>query len=145
MTTFDLSRFEKEQRDSYAIALREITNGLKVTHWMWFIFPQLAGLGHSTMSRTFAIAGLEEARAYLADRRLGPRLTACAQAVLAVEGRTATEIFGTTDAAKLRSCATLFAAVTPAGSVFDRVLEKCFDGSRDELTLRALSAGVPEM
>ena len=144
MTTFDLSRFEKEQKDTYATALREITSGSKVTHWMWFIFPQVVGLGQSSMSRTFAIAGLEEARAYLVDPLLGPRLAACAEAVLAVEGRSATEIFGTTDAAKLRSCATLFAAVTPAGSVFDRVLAKCFDGRRDELTLRALRADIPE-
>ena len=144
MTPYDFSRFENQQRDTYATALREITNGLKVTHWMWYIFPQVAGLGKGERARHFAIVGIEEARAYLADRALGPRLEACAEAVLAVVGRTATDIFGTTDAKKLRSCATLFAAVTPSGSVFDRVLAKYFDGRRDELTLRALNADIAE-
>lgn len=140
MDAHNLSRFEEAQRGAYESALREITNGRKTTHWMWFIFPQIAGLGQSTMSRKYGIAGLGEARAYMADPLLGPRLEECAEALLAVDGRTIREIMGTPDDVKLRSCATLFAAVTPPGSVFDRLLAKYHDGRRDDLTLQALRA-----
>ena len=138
MSSYDLSRFVEAQRADYAQALAELANGRKTTHWMWYIFPQLVGLGQRAMSRKYAIAGLEEARAYLAHELLGPRLTACAEALLAVNGRTVTEILGTPDDTKLRSCATLFAAVTPAGSVFVRLLEKYHGGQRDDRTLHAL-------
>lgn len=140
MNTYNLSRFVEAQRADYARALQELTNGRKTTHWMWYIFPQVAGLGQSAMSRTYGIAGLREARAYMAHPILGPRLEACAAALLAVHGRTITEILGTPDDMKLRSCATLFAAVTPPGSVFDQLLAKYHDGRRDELTLQALRA-----
>ena len=140
MGSYDLSRFLEAQRADYARARVELANGRKTTHWMWYIFPQVAGLGQSAMSRKYAIAGVEEARAYLAHALLGPRLASCAEALLAVRGRTITEILGTPDDMKLRSCATLFAAVTPPGSVFDRLLAKYHDGHRDELTLHALRA-----
>lgn len=140
MTAYDLSRFVEAQRADYARALQEITNGRKTSHWMWYIFPQVAGLGHSAMSRRFSLAGLGEARAYMAHPLLGPRLAACAEALLAVNGRTITEILGTPDDMKLRSCATLFAAVTPPGSVFEQLLAKYHDGHRDGLTLQALRA-----
>ena len=140
MNTYDLSRFVEAQRADYARALQELTNGRKTTHWMWYIFPQVAGLGQSAMSRKYALAGLGEARAYMAHPLLGPRLEACAEALLAVEDRTITEILGTPDDMKLRSCATLFAAVTPPGSVFEQLLAKYHDGRRDELTLQVLRA-----
>lgn len=140
MTSSDLSRFVERQRLAYAGALEEITNGRKVGHWIWFIFPQLAGLGRSAESVQFGLAGLAEARAYMAHPVLGPRLEACAQALLAVEGRTITEILGGTDAMKLGSCATLFAAVTPPGSVFELLLAKYYNAARDHLTLQALRA-----
>ncbi len=108
---------------------------------MWFIFPQLAGLGSSGMSRRFAIRDITEARAYLDHPVLGPRLVACAEAVLGVTLRTAHEIFGSPDDLKLRSCATLFAAAAPAGSVFERLLAKYYAGQPDDRTVQLLLAG----
>jgi uncharacterized protein (DUF1810 family) len=136
----NLQRFVDAQRTTYERALAEIERGLKRSHWMWYVFPQLAGLGASATSRRYAIASLDEAAAYLRHTLLGPRLEACAEAALAVEGRSAREIFGTPDDLKLRSCATLFAQVSPAGSVFHRLLDKYFDGNPDEATLRLLEA-----
>jgi uncharacterized protein (DUF1810 family) len=107
---------------------------------MWFIFPQLAGLGASDMSQRFAIRDVTEARAYLDHPVLGPRLVACVEAVLGVTGRTAHEIFGSPDDLKLRSCATLFTAAAPAGSAFERLLVKCYDGRPDDRTLRLLES-----
>jgi uncharacterized protein (DUF1810 family) len=105
---------------------------------MWYIFPQLAGLGSSEMSRRYAIRSIDEARAYLENPVLGPRLKECAEAVLGVKGRSAHEIFGWPDDMKLRSCATLFACASPPGSPFERLLEKYFGGEQDPLTLRLL-------
>ena len=105
---------------------------------MWYIFPQFDGLGVSATSKLYAIKSAEEARAYLAHPVLGPRLIECAEAVLGVDGRSATEIFGSPDDLKLRSCATLFDSVFAAGSVFDRLLETYYSGRRDELTLRLM-------
>jgi uncharacterized protein (DUF1810 family) len=107
---------------------------------MWYIFPQIDGLGFSATSRRYAIHGAAEAQAYLSHPVLGPRLVECCEAVLQVEGRTAYDIFGSPDEMKLRSCATLFAAVSPAGSVFHRLLDKYYEGQTDEKTLRLLSA-----
>ena len=137
---YDLDRFVAAQAESYGRALAEIRGGRKRTHWMWYVFPQLAGLGMSEMSRRYAISGVDEARAYLAHPVLGPRLLACAEAAAAVEGRSAREVFGAPDDLKLRSCATLFAAASPRGSVFDRVLTKFWDGERDPATVRLLAA-----
>lgn len=135
---YDLDRFLSAQADSYETALSEIRNGEKLTHWMWYIFPQIDGLAASPTSKRFAIKSIEEARAYLEHPVLGPRVRECAEAALAVEGRSARSIFGSPDDLKLRSCATLFACVTPPGSVFERLLAKYYGGERDSSTLRLL-------
>ncbi len=137
----DLSRFLNAQADSHEIALSEIRHGRKRSHWMWYIFPQYVGLGLSPTSQRYAIKSVAEAEAYLNDPVLGPRLVECSEAVLRVEGRTAHEIFGSPDDVKLKSSATLFAHVSPAGSVFERVLDRYFRGERDSKTLRLL--GLP--
>jgi uncharacterized protein (DUF1810 family) len=135
---YDLDRFVRAQQDDYERALSEITSGQKRTHWMWYIFPQLDGLALSPTAKRYAIKSVEEARAYLEHPILGPRLLDCAQAVVRVEGRSATEIFGSPDDLKLKSCATLFSCVAPSGSVFDRLLEKYYRGARDGKTLELL-------
>jgi uncharacterized protein (DUF1810 family) len=135
---FDLGRFVDTQAHDYEQVLTEIISGRKRSHWMWYIFPQIDGLAHSSTSKHFSIKSVAEARAYLDHPVLGSRLLECAEAVVAVEGRTATEIFGFPDDLKLRSCATLFAAVSPAGSVFDRILEMYYHGMRDDKTLHLL-------
>ena len=135
-----LDRFVQAQAASFDHALAELQSGHKRSHWMWFIFPQLAGLGASALSQRYAIQSLAEAEAYLQHPVLGRRLIECAEAVLAVEGRSALDIFGSPDDLKLRSCATLFAQVSPPGSVFERLLEKYFDARPDERTLRLLRA-----
>lgn len=134
----DLGRFVRAQEADYERALSEIRSGRKRTHWMWYIFPQIEGLAFSSTSQYYAIKSMAEAKAYLDHPILGPRLTACAEAVVAVEGRTASEIFGSPDDLKLRSCATLFACVSPPGSVFDRLLAKYYRGERDGKTLELL-------
>ena len=113
---YNLSRFVRAQEPAYAHALSEIKGGRKRSHWMWYIFPQVDGLAFSATSKRYAIKSVAEAKAYLDHPVLGPRLLACAEAVLGVEGRSATEIFGSPDDLKLRSCATLFACVSPSGS-----------------------------
>jgi uncharacterized protein (DUF1810 family) len=135
---YDLGRFVRAQEDDYERALSEISSGRKLTHWMWYIFPQIDGLAFSSTSKHYAIKSVEEARAYLAHPDLGPRLLACAEVVVRVEGRTATQIMGSPDDMKLRSSATLFACVSPPGSVFDRVLTKYYQGRRDEKTIQLL-------
>src|SRR5262249_23642071 len=134
----NLSRFVQAQEDDYPQALAEIRSGRKLSHWMWYIFPQFDGLGFSSTSRHYAIKSIAEAQAYLAHPVLGPRLKECAEAVLAVQGRSAFEIFGSPDDMKLRSCATLFACVSPKGSVFERLLATYYGGERDSKTLRLL-------
>lgn len=136
----NLNRFVEAQEDDYERALAEITSGRKRTHWMWYIFPQIDGLGFSPLTRHFSIKSVEEAKAYLAHPVLGPRLMECAEAVVAVESRSAAEIFGSPDDLKLKSCATLFASVLPPGSVFDRLLAKYYMGARDAKTLQLLCA-----
>lgn len=136
--TRDLDRFVDAQRDTYARALAEIRAGRKQTHWMWFIFPQIAGLGSSPTSQHYAIHDRAEAGAYLTHPVLGPRLIECAEAVVALEGHSAAEVFGFPDDRKLRSSATLFAEVSPTGSVFERLLDRHFGGKRDEKTLQLL-------
>jgi uncharacterized protein (DUF1810 family) len=131
----DLDRFVKAQEGDYQRALSEISSGRKRSHWMWFIFPQYEGLGLSSISRRYAIKSVQEAEAYLKHPVLGPRLVECATAALAVEGRSASEIFGSPDDMKLRSSATLFAFVSPPGSVFSQLLEKFFHGEPDKSTL----------
>ncbi len=130
----DLDRFIVAQEPVYEGLLEELRRGRKTSHWMWFIFPQVAGLGSSVMSRRFAIASLDEARAFLAHRVLGPRLRECAGAVLAVTGWTADEIFGSVDAKKLRSSMTLFQRAAPGESLFGQVLDRYYDGIADGAT-----------
>ena len=139
----NLNRFVHAQEDDYEQALSEIRSGRKQSHWMWYIFPQFDGLGFSSTSKRYSIKSVAEAEAYLGHPVLGPRLMECAEAVLRVEGRSAFEIFGSPDDMKLRSCATLFAHVSPAGSVFERLLSKYFDGEPDDRTLRLIGA-APE-
>lgn len=134
----NLARFVQAQASDYDRALRELRAGRKESHWMWYIFPQLEGLGHSSMSRYYSIKGVAEARAYLSHPVLGPRLRECAEVVHGIVGRSALEIFGSPDDVKLRSCATLFAHVSE-DAVFRRVLEKYFDCQTDDETLRLLS------
>jgi uncharacterized protein (DUF1810 family) len=134
----ELSRFVKAQADDYEQALAEIRGGRKRSHWMWYIFPQVEGLGFSSTSRFYAIRSIAEAKAYLEHPLLGPRLVECAEAALGVEGKSAREIFGSPDDMKLRSSATLFAQVSPPGSVFARLLERFYGGEPDPETLRLL-------
>ncbi|MGP0065264.1 MAG: DUF1810 domain-containing protein [Isosphaeraceae bacterium] len=131
----DLDRFVRAQASDYERALSEIRSGRKRSHWMWYIFPQFDGLGFSSTSKQYAIKSLAEAEAYLAHPVLGPRLVACAEATLGVEGKTANQVFGSPDDLKLKSSATLFALVSPEGSVFHRLLDRYFQGERDEKTL----------
>jgi uncharacterized protein (DUF1810 family) len=135
---FDLDRFVVAQEGVYEEALAEIRAGRKESHWMWFIFPQYAGLGSSPTSQHFAIRNRAEAEAYLAHPILGPRLQESSQAVLDVEQRSAEAIFGSIDAMKLLSSATLFAAVSPHGSVFHRIIDRYFGGRKDARTTELL-------
>lgn len=133
-----LQRFLAAQKSDYARALSEIRSGRKRSHWMWYIFPQLEGLGFSSTARQYSIKSLAEAEAYLKHPILGQRLQEISEAALQIENRTAHEVFGSPDDLKLRSCATLFALVSPPGSVFDRLIEKYFQGEQDSGTLRLL-------
>jgi uncharacterized protein (DUF1810 family) len=134
----DLQRFVSAQDNIYAKALAELKAGRKASHWMWFIFPQLAGLGRSQMAQFYALNDADEARAYLAHPVLGPRLQACTQALLGWKGRSANDILGSPDDLKLRSSMTLFAAVAPEPGAFGEVLEAFFAGKGDTKTLRML-------
>ena len=136
----DLQIFVQAQEDIYEQALAELKNGSKESHWMWFVFPQIAGLGNSEMARKYAIPNLADAKAYLSHDLLGSRLRDCTEAVLAVEGRTAHEILGSPDDMKLKSCMTLFEVADGPGSVFSSILEKYFEGQRDERSLMILNA-----
>lgn len=140
MTGIDLTRFvtAQDQAGTYARALRELRDGRKTTHWMWFVFPQLAGLGRSATAQYYALGSLDEARAYASHPVLGPRLVACAEALLGVTGRSAEQILGGVDARKLRSSMSLFAAAAPDQPVFREVLARYFDGEPDPATLRLL-------
>jgi uncharacterized protein (DUF1810 family) len=132
---YELIRFVQAQAESYEQALCELRSGRKRSHWMWYVFPQFAGLGSSPTSRRFAIKSMAEAEAYLRHPLLGPRLAECGEAVMDVNGRSAYGIFGSPDDAKLRSCATLFAQISDPGSVFERLLSKYFEGLPDQQTL----------
>jgi uncharacterized protein (DUF1810 family) len=133
---YGLERFALAQNNAgvYDDAVDELRRGHKTSHWMWFVFPQLAGLGHSTTSRHFAISSLDEARAYLAHPLLGPRLRQCMEILLATEDSAAEQILGPIDARKLHSCATLFQRSAPDDLVFPQVLTRFFDGQPDQLT-----------
>jgi uncharacterized protein (DUF1810 family) len=136
---FDLMRFVRAQDPVYRDIQAELTRGQKQSHWMWFVFPQVAGLGFSAMSQRYAIASRAEAKAYLAHPILGPRLVECTRLLLAVEGRTINAILGAPDDAKFRSSMTLFDAVSEE-PVFDEALARYFSGERDKATLDILAA-----
>ena len=136
---FNLDRFVKAQDPVQAQVRAELRAGHKRTHWMWFVFPQLAGLGRSDTARYYALASLDEARAYLAHPLLGPRLIECTSLVNAVEGRSANRIFGSPDDLKFHSSMTLFALAQPDGHAFSDALRKYFDGTPDRLTTEQLA------
>ena len=136
VTAFDLERFVRAQdgRGTYEQALRELRAGRKTSHWMWFVFPQVAGLGRTDAARTYAISGLDEARAYLEHPVLAVRLQECCRALLDLDGQSAVDVLGVTDAMKLRSSMTLFARADPEERLFRDVLERFFDGEPDAAT-----------
>ena len=141
---YDLGRFAaaKDAHRTYDDATAELRRGRKTSHWMWFVFPQIAGLGFSPTAQRYAISSLDEARAYLAHPVLGPRLIECAGIVAATEGRTAEQIFGEIDAMKLRSSATLFLRAAPEEPVFGQVLSRFFDAEPDPATDRLVGGGA---
>ncbi len=138
---FGLNRFVQAQEEIYSRALTEIRLGRKRSHWMWFIFPQIDGLGYSSTAKFYAIKSEDEAKAYLNHPLLGKRLIECAEALLNVTGRSAAEIFGYPDELKLRSSMTLFASVSEPGSVFSRVLDQYYGSQPDPQTLALLRGG----
>jgi uncharacterized protein (DUF1810 family) len=137
---FDLDRFVQAQAAVMPQVLRELREGRKRSHWMWFVFPQLRGLGHSAMAQRYAIASREEAEAYLKHPVLGPRLVECTECVNAVQGRTVGEIFGSPDDMKFHSSVTLFASVPGAPPVFQAALARYFAATPDPATMRMLAA-----
>ncbi|WP_419757454.1 DUF1810 domain-containing protein [Acidisoma sp.] len=138
---FNLGRFEAAQAPVITQVMRELRAGDKRSHWMWFVFPQLAGLGHSPMAQRYAISSLDEARAYLAHSVLGPHLVECTGLVNAVEGRSVHAIFGSPDDMKFRSSMTLFARAAPDEPVFRTALDRYFGGGEDPRTVELLGAG----
>ena len=135
---YNLSRFENAQNKVYAQTLFELHSGQKQTHWMWFIFPQIDGLGRSQYSTFYAIKSKQEASAYLIHSIVGARLVECVETILSVHGRSASQIFGSPDDKKLNSSMTLFAHVSPDNSLYQQVLRKYFDGRHDDRTLKLL-------
>jgi len=136
---FDLTRFIEAQANSYTTALAELKNGQKRSHWIWYIFPQLDGLGHSETAKYYAIKNLAEAQQYLNHPVLGKRLLECTAAILAVEERTILDIMGFPDNLKLNSSMTLFAHITHSNPVFTAVIDKYFAGKQDDKTLQLLA------
>jgi uncharacterized protein (DUF1810 family) len=139
---FDLARFVTAQQANYHDAIGELRGDRKRSHWMWYVFPQVAGLGSSAMAKRYAIKSRQEAEAYLAHPLLGPRLVECAEALLQVKGSTAEDIMGYPDWLKLQSSMTLFAALSPPHSPFANVLERYYDGSSDPRTVEFLAANA---
>jgi uncharacterized protein (DUF1810 family) len=137
---FDLRRFVDAQEPVYDAVRTELRRGQKRSHWIWFVFPQLAGLGRSPTAQHYGISSREEARAYLAHPVLGPRLRECARLVAAIDGRSADQIFGWPDNLKVRSSMTLFALATEDNAEFRAVLDKFYDGQDDPATVERLSA-----
>ncbi len=122
----------------YSDVVAELAEGRKSGHWIWFIFPQLEGLGHSPVSQRYSLSSIQEARAYNAHPVLGPRLVECTKLVLAAKDRSVEQIFGALDALKFRSCMTLFSVADPENEIFQRAVDRCFEGEPDTLTLKAL-------
>ncbi|WP_444943154.1 DUF1810 domain-containing protein [Microbulbifer sp. ZKSA006] len=141
--SFHLERFVTAQEGSYERALSELHGGHKHSHWMWYIFPQVSGLGHSATSEHFAIKTLDEARAYLEHPLLGPRLKACCEVLLQLKGDSAYQIFGSPDDMKLKSSMTLFSIADPSNKLFAQVLEKYYEGKKDLRTFEILKVPAP--
>ncbi len=139
---FNLERFLDAQAGSYQTALAELRAGRKRSHWMWFVFPQLRGLGHSDRAHFFGIGSLDEAMAFLADPILGKRLLECVAALVKLPGMSAGEILGSVDALKLRSSLTLFRIAAPGETLFQSALEQYFDGQLDPQTIELLEKGA---
>jgi uncharacterized protein (DUF1810 family) len=137
---YALQRFVEAQDPVYETVLAELRAGAKRSHWIWFVFPQVRGLGHSATAARYGISSLDEARAYLADPVLGPRLRECARLVAGIDGRSADDIFGWPDNLKVRSSMTLFAQATDENAEFRAVLDKFYDGEDDPATIELLSA-----
>lgn len=137
---YDLNRFLAAQERDYATALDELRAGKKVTHWIWYVLPQLRGLGTSSRATYYGIASEDEARAYLAHPVLGPRLTQCVAAMNALRGSSAVQVLGGIDAAKFRSCLTLFLSVDPGNEIFREALDKYYAGEQDQKTAALLRA-----
>lgn len=137
---YNLNRFVDAQEAVYSGVIAELKRGQKNGHWIWFIFPQIAGLGGSSMSRRYSLSSIQEARAYNAHPILGPRLAECTRIVLAVRDRSVEQIFGDLDALKFRSCMTLFSIADPENEIFQRAVDRCFEGLPDTLTLKVLNA-----
>lgn len=137
--SFDLGRFVEAQDRVFQQVRRELRDGRKRSHWMWFVFPQLSGLGHSAMAQRYALSSAEEAAAYLKHSILKPRLIKCTELVNKVDGRSINDIFGNPDDLKFHSCMTLFASVPGAPPVFGDALAKYFSGVRDRLTMERLA------
>jgi uncharacterized protein (DUF1810 family) len=138
----DLDRFLDAQMDTYQIALQEIKNGRKETHWMWYIFPQIVGLGHSSNSQYYAIKDISEAQAYYNHEILGTRLVEISNELLKLDKDDAVAIFGHTDAMKLKSSMTLFSQVANTNSVFQQVLQKYYHGQMDNRTIKIIKRQV---
>jgi uncharacterized protein (DUF1810 family) len=137
---FDLQRFVDAQDRVYDVVIDELRNGAKRSHWIWFVFPQLRGLGHSPTAVRYGISSLDEARAYVAHDLLGPRLRECTRLVAGIDGRSAEDIFGWPDNLKVRSSMTLFARATDDNADFGAVLDRLYDGVQDPVTVEQLSA-----
>lgn len=135
---YDISRFIEAQRSSYQHALTEIKNGKKASHWIWYIFPQIKGLGRSAMSEYYGIQDIDEAKAYLADAILSKRLIEICEVLLSLDTNDAVEVMGRPDDKKLKSSMTLFDAATDSLEIFQMVLDKYYNGKKDNLTLRIL-------
>ena len=140
---FNLQRFVDAQDPVYSRVLDELSRGKKTSHWMWFMFPQIVGLGHSAMAQRYAISSIDEARAYLGHPVLGPRLRECVDMLLGIDGKSAEQILSGIDAMKLRSCLTLFLAASEGNKEFEQALDKYFDGEHDEKTLLISTARAP--
>jgi uncharacterized protein (DUF1810 family) len=140
---YRLRRFvdAQNQNGQYQEIVSELRNGRKSSHWMWYVFPQVKGLGRSLMANEYAIGSLAEAQAFLGHPLLGPRLVECAQLLLAIDGKSAVDVFGSVDAMKLRSSMTLFSRADPQQAVFRQVLDRYFQGSEDQETISRLGSG----
>ncbi|MEJ2901099.1 DUF1810 domain-containing protein [Pedobacter panaciterrae] len=139
MKQHNLERYITAQKSVFQTALTEIQNGRKSSHWMWYVFPQIQGLGYTEISRFYAIRDIDEAKEYLQHRTLGPRLILMCNSLLELKTNDAHRVFGSPDDLKLKSCMTLFASVSPTDPVFEKVLDKFYNGLKDHITLKILN------